>query len=125
MPKIEPKEKVNAITPENRELIECVMKAVCNYFDVTEKQLKEEHKLATARHYCFYLIKENTTGVFDYNIGAFFNRKRTAVQYGIDLVDHHKFIYRQTLGTLNTIIQIANNFEKKYTWDLQPINITH
>lgn len=125
MTKTNLKERVCAISPDNREIIECVIKAACQYYNVTRDQLIEEHRLANARHLCFYIIKVSTEDVFDYSIGKYFNKKRTAVQYGIGIIDHQKIIYRQVIGNLNAIIEIANNFDKKYPWHLQQINITH
>ena len=116
------KDKIVAITPDNREMIQMVIKAACQYYGVSEKQLLNEHSLANARHLCFYIIKLTANNLMDYNIGHFFNRKRTAVQYGIDLIEHHHKIYRQTLGNLNSIISIANNFEKNYQWHIPQIN---
>jgi len=117
-------EKISTISPANRELIEGVISAACQHFDVTREQLLGEYRLTNARHLCFYIIHNSTTGVFDYDIGGFFNKKRTAVQYGINLIDTHKVIYRQTLGDLNAIITIANSFVKKYEWHLQLNNTT-
>ncbi|SHN45915.1 helix-turn-helix domain-containing protein [Chitinophaga sp. CF418] len=115
--------RVNTISPVYREMIEKVTDATCQYFSVTKDQLTSEYKLSNARHLCFYIIMENAKGVYDYDIGKFFNRKRTAVQYGIGCVSAHVNIYRQTLGDLNAIVGIANTFEKKYEWHLQPISI--
>lgn len=116
--------KVNTISPVCLELIDCVMGAACQYFNVSRELLINEYRMANARHICYYIIINSTTGVYDYDIGKFFNRKRTAVQYGIGQISAHKDIYRQTLGEINSIIQIANNFEKKYSWHLQSISIT-
>ncbi|MDI3319981.1 hypothetical protein [Pinibacter soli] len=112
------------VSPDDQELIECVIKAACRHFEISEQQLIGENKLANIRHLCFYIIYNGTHGVYDYAIGQFFKKKRTAVQYGIDLIEHQKNIYRQTLGNLNSITAIANNFEKKYSWHLPTINIT-
>lgn len=117
--------RVNTISPVAREMIEKVTDATCQHFGVTQEQLTSEYRLSNARHLCFYIIMENARGIYDYDIGAFFNRKRTAVQYGIGLISCHMNIYRQTLGDLNTIIAIANTFEKKYEWHLQPISTRH
>lgn len=117
--------KVNPISPADRELIECVISAACQYFKVDRQQLIREYRMASARHLCYYIIFNSTTGVYDYDIGNYFNRKRTAVQYGIGLISSHKNIYRQTLGNLNSIIEIANNLEKKYEWHIPLISTTH
>lgn len=114
--------RINVISPVYREMIEKVIDAACQYFEVSREQLNSEYRLYNARHLCFYIIMENAKGVYDYDIGSFFNRKRTAVQYGIGLVSAHLNIYRQTVGDLNAIIAIANNFTKKYEWHLQPIS---
>lgn len=116
--------KVNTLSPANLELIDCVMSAACQYYNVSRELLINEYRMANARHLCYFIIMSGTSGLYDYEIGVLFNRKRTAVQYGIGQISAHKEIYRQTLGDLNSIIQIANNFEKKHTWHLLPISIT-
>lgn len=117
--------KVNPISPADRELIECVISAACQYFDANRQQLIGEYRMANARHLCYYIIATSTIGIYDYHIGSFFNKGRTAVQYGIGLISSHKNIYRQTLGNLNGIIEIANNLEKKFKWHIPLMTTTH
>lgn len=118
------KKRKIVVSDSNRELIDSVVNAACQFYSVSKKELLNESSLVGARHLCFYIIKVNTDGIYDYTIGHFFNKKRTAVQYGINVVEHQKEIYRQMLGDINSISDIANNFEKKYTWHLRRINTT-
>lgn len=118
------KARGNTIPPAYRELIVAVISAACEYYGITKDQLISERSLAHARQKCYYIIIKSTTGLYDYDIGNYFNKGRTSVQYGIALVDSHKVFYRQVLGDLNNIIALANNFDKKYSWDLPLINTT-
>lgn len=109
--------------PTDRELVESIKKAACEHFDITQDRLITDSTptVANIRFLCFWLIDKNTE-IKDYMIGRAFDKARGSVLYGIDLIDVHKKIYRQTLDNLRSIARIANNFEKNYTWHIQPIN---
>jgi hypothetical protein len=110
-----------SVSAHDSELIECVIQAACVYYGVGKAELMHDTSMVKTRHLCFFAISRSTN-LKDYVIGTFFGKKRTAIKYGIDTIDVHKEIYRQTLDDLNNIIHIANNFEKKYSWHIQSIN---
>lgn len=108
------------ISPNNLEIIDAVKRAAASYHRVSVDDLvhsKERH-LIMSRYICFYIIKEMAYSLYDYEIGYFFDKKRSVVMYGIDLVRAHMKIYRQVIGELNEIVDIANTFEKKYSWHI-------
>lgn len=105
------------LSPDDRELVEAVINAACIFFQVERDELIAGTKLAKSRHLCFYIISNNTH-LNEKTIGAIFGKGRTAVQYGISQTQVHKKIYRQTLGSINGIVAIANTFDKKHTWHI-------
>jgi chromosomal replication initiation ATPase DnaA len=112
-------------SPADTELMEVVIDAACKYYHITEDDLLNLNRATVnARQICYYIIFSNTQ-LKEKAIGRRFKKGRTSVQYGVGLIDIHKNIYRQVLGSINGIIDIANNFDKKYQWHLQPINIIH
>jgi hypothetical protein len=105
------------LSPDDRELVEAVIKAACIFFQVEREDLINDRKLAKTRHLCFDIISNNTH-LNEKTIGEIFCKGRTAVQYGISQMEVHKKIYRQTLGNINSIVAIANTFDKKHTWHI-------
>jgi hypothetical protein len=112
--------------PYESEIIEHIMKAACRHFEITEEQLITDTspRVANIRFLCFWLLAENTS-LKDYMIAHAFSKTRTAVNYGVGLIGIHKEIYRQTLDNLHSLAAIANTFERKYSWLLQPISTTN
>jgi hypothetical protein len=115
--------KQSVLNPSDRELVQAVKKAACQYFDITEERLLEDSMptVVNIRFLCFWLIGQNTP-LKDYMIGELFGKARSSVLYGVGLIDAHKDIYRQTLDNLRGIARIADNFEKNYTWHILPIS---
>lgn len=113
-------------SPADRELISVIKKAACLHFDISEDDLTNDQKpqMANIRFLCYWIIMRNTS-LKDYMVSSAFNRTRHSVSYGVGLIDTHREIYGQTLGNLRSIAQIANNFEKKYLWHIQPISTTN
>jgi chromosomal replication initiation ATPase DnaA len=118
--------KQSVLNPADRELVQAIKKATCQYFDITEERLMEDSTptVANIRFLCFWLIGHNTH-LKDYMIGQAFDKARSSVLYGVSLIDAHKDIYRQTLDNLKGIARIADNFEKNYSWHILPISTKH
>lgn len=114
------------IMPDKKEIIECIIKATCQHFDIDEETLIKNESLDVARirQLCVYLLFTSAE-LKEKVIAEYFQKARSTVQYSISLIDAQKKIYRQTLGNLNSIITIANNFDKKYQWHLPSINTTN
>jgi|SRR5579871_1933134 len=117
---------MKVFNPSDRELIEAVKKAACEYYEISETDLIESgaYEIANLRYLCFWLIMENTK-LKDYVIADIFNKKRSTVIYGVGLIEIHKEIYRQTLDKLKAIAELANNFEKKYSWHIHLTNTSN
>lgn len=116
---------IPVILPWEKEIIETVIQAACNFYEISREELltRQQTEVSQIRFICFYIISRNTS-CKDHAIGSMFMRKRDAVRYGIDVVDTHKKIYPQTLRNLNTVIDIANKFEKKFEWHIPKISTT-
>lgn len=119
-------ENKDFIMPHDLEIIEKVIEAACIQYDISRKILMDgtSKEIVNIRYQCMYLISQNT-GLYEKQIAEAFGKSRTTAQYGIGLIEIHKKIYRQTLGSMESIINITNSFTKKYQWHLQQINITH
>lgn len=105
------------LSPDDRELVEAVINAACIFFQIGREELINGTTMAKPRHLCFYIISNNTH-LNEKAIGGVFRKARTTVQYGISQMQVHTKIYRQTLGNMQSIVAIANTFEKKYTWHI-------
>lgn len=118
--------KPTVYNPSDRELISVVKKSACIHFEISEDDLMNDRtaQIANVRFLCFWLITQNTN-LKDHMVASIFNKTRSAVIYGVGLIDTHKNIYRQTLDNLRSIVKIANTFEKKYSWHIQPISTTN
>jgi hypothetical protein len=112
------------VDPADRELVSCIKKAACMHFDMEEAMLIEDKRptVANVRFLCFWLIAQNSQ-IKDYAIAELFHKKRSVVNYGIETIDVHKKIYRQTIDNLRQIALLADTFDKNYQWSIQPINI--
>src|ERR1051325_7100056 len=108
------------INPADRELISCVKRAACKHFEIEEERLigDTSQVVANIRFLCFWLIAQNCQ-VKDYVIADSFRKGRTVVKYGVETIDVHIKIYRQTIDNLRKIADIANNFDKNYSWGIQ------
>lgn len=106
------------------EMIAFVKKAACLHFEITEDILLGDTStdVANIRFICYWILANNSA-LKDYKIGHAFGKSRMAVNYGVGIIDIHKKIYGQTLGNMRKVAAIANNFEKKHAWHIQPINI--
>lgn len=118
--------KQSVLNPSDRELVQAIKKAACQYFEITEDRLMKDSTptVANIRFLCFWLIGKNTH-LKDYMIGQAFDMSRSGVLYGVELIEAHKDIYRQTLDNLRCIARIADNFEKNYSWHILPISTKH
>jgi chromosomal replication initiation ATPase DnaA len=108
------------ILPRDKEVMELVIKAACEHFDIPEGDLMTVTKKPEAtsiRHMCMYLIMTNTS-MKDYTVADRFGITRTPLKRGVEIIETHRTIYRQTLDSLRAIAEIANNFEKKYEWQI-------
>jgi chromosomal replication initiation ATPase DnaA len=108
------------ILPRDKEIMEAIIKAACEHYDISEDVLMTVTKKPEAtsiRHECMYLIISNT-GLKDYAVADRFGITRTPLKRGVEIIETHRTIYRQTLDNLNAIVAIANNFEKKYQWQI-------
>jgi hypothetical protein len=114
------------INPADRELVTFIKKATCKHFDIDERRLIEDKSVVVAniRFLCFWLIAKNSQ-LKDYAIADMFHKKRSVVNYGIDTIEVHRKIYRQTIDNLRQIALLADTFDKNYSWHIQPINTTN
>lgn len=120
--------KTPPLPPISAEIVDTVISATCIHFGITKKQLCKGkgsvQRMGGVRHLSYYIIATSGADIYDYQIGYFFDRSRCSVRHGVSQIAVQKNIYSQTLADLNSIINIANNFTKKHSWHLQPINIT-
>lgn len=108
-------------SPSDAELMENVIKAACQHFEISEDDFITAKRVSTIvnlRRICIYLIMKNTD-LRDYAVAERFRISRTQVNHGNDIIDLRKGIYGQTSVTMKTIAAIANNFGKKYEWVIQ------
>ncbi len=93
-------------------LQETIIKAGCDHFEINEKDLlsSTEIHVAEMRFILFYLIKKNTK-LSERFIGARFNKSKSPVRYGIDIIDCTKEKYVQTMYHLKKIAEKAGNLE--------------
>lgn len=119
-------EKKYYTPPADDEKVSAIINATCQHFEVDEELLINSKclEVVTMRQLAIYLIARNTT-YKDYMIGERLKITRNPVNYAISKIDTHRIIYGQTLDSLNAIITIANNFEKKYQWHLPQVNTRH
>jgi chromosomal replication initiation ATPase DnaA len=109
------------ILPKDKEIMEAVIRATCQYFEITEDELINTSKKKNpveVKRLCIYLIMKNSD-LKDYAVAERFGITRTPVNDGVEIIDTHKKIYRQTSDNLREIAAIANTFEKKYSWHIQ------
>jgi len=108
------------IHPKDKELMETVINAACNYFEIDESIMLNNSStdIANIRYIVCYIIMKNTE-LKDYIIAKRVNKARSTINTGVEKIDIHKDIYRQTLDNINGVISVANNFEKKYVWHLR------
>lgn len=106
------------LSPDDRELVESVIKAACIFFQIEQQELINDSRLVKARHICFYVISNNTH-LKEKVIGEIFSKSRTAVRYGLSQMEVHVKIYRQTLDNMTCVAAIANTFEKKHKWHIR------
>lgn len=108
------------VSPYFIEMIDAIAAAAAEYYGVTEKYLlnSSSRDMVRPRQLCFYLVYKNAD-LSSYLIGQRFNRTRNPVDYGISLIDAQKNIYRQVLVDLVNIAKAANNFEKKFNWNVE------
>ena len=110
--------------PNDKEIMESVIKAACQYYEISEDELMNQSKKAdpvAIRRMSMYLIMKNTS-LRDYVVAERFGITRTPLNDSVGIIEVHAKIYRQTSGTLQAIANIANNFEKKYAWHIQSTN---
>jgi len=102
------------------EMIEAIIKAVSQYYGISETLLftGTSRDITRPRQICFWLIRENTS-LSSYIIGFRFQKTRNPVDYGISVIDSEKDIYRQTLVDLRNIAAKANSFNKMYQWTIK------
>ena len=109
------------ITPVDKEKVEAIIKATCEYYGITEATLLADEKemAATAiRRQCYFLISQNTDIKAD-KIAKRFKRSRMAVVRGASIIESHKAIYAQTSRSLKAIVMLANTFDKTTEWLIQ------
>lgn len=87
---------------------EKIIAAALQHFGVTEEVLLNATSTQGAymRFCCFFLVKKETL-LNHTAIGKRFNRGRNTVVYGINTIAGTKDIYRQTLGDLKIISELA------------------
>lgn len=87
---------------------EKIIKAACNHFEISEPELLSitAYNVAYMRHICFYLIKCNTM-LSKSAIGFRFNKTKSPVEHGIDIISCTKSKYVQTLGDIKKIAEKA------------------
>ena len=108
------------VPPRDKEVMELVIKAACEHFYIEEEILISNTSIAIANiRYlvCFLII--NNTGLKDYVIAKRVGKCRSTINTGIEKIDIHRRIYRQTLDDLEAVVNIANSFEKKFVWQLR------
>lgn len=113
-------------SPKDIEVANAIIKAACDYYEIDKGELMGQKctSVSDIRHMCLYLIDSNTSLKRE-KIGKIFNQSRFPVIYAVDKIDTHKRIYIRTLHALNDIVNLANTFEKKYSWHIPRISTTH
>lgn len=109
------------ILPKDKEIMEALIWATCQYFEITEDELintSKKRNPVEVKRLCIYLIMKNSD-LKDYAVAERFGITRTPLNYGVEVIDAHKKIYRQTSDNLQKIATLANTFEKKYSWHIQ------
>jgi hypothetical protein len=109
------------LSRRDQELVDAVILAGCEYMGITREHLLDGYE-ANTRYACYFLIKEAERMLTPGDIARACKKSRATVAYGIDLMDVHRKIYRQTLDTLNGIAELANKFDKNYSWHIPKIS---
>jgi chromosomal replication initiation ATPase DnaA len=109
------------INPVDLEIMEAVIKAVCDYYAITEADLisrpiTSEH--TNVRRITYYLIATNTE-LKHWMIADRLLCARSRVTKSIDTIRLYKEIYAPTRNLIAAIINIANSFTKKHPWLIQ------
>jgi len=118
--------KKTIIHPADRELVASIKRAACKHFEIEEDRLLNDTSqiVANIRFLCFWLIANNSQ-LKDYAIAEAFGKGRSVVNYGIETIEVHKRIYRQTIDNLRKIAEIADTFDKNYEWAIQSLSMTN
>lgn len=107
------------ISKMESEIVDSVQRAVCDYFNINEDGLmtNKNFRYVYIRRLCLFLIKENTTLSLN-DLSAMFHVERSNIFKGIDVIKFQKGIYTSVAYDVKNIYRIANNFEKKFEWQL-------
>lgn len=112
--------QLSFISPQDKEIMEAVIKATCDFFEVTEEEMltiSNKPDAANIRRLAIYLIMTSTS-LKPAAVADRFKVSRFPIISAVDIIDTHRKIYKQTAYSLNSIATIANNFEKKHQWQI-------
>jgi chromosomal replication initiation ATPase DnaA len=112
------------VKPKDLEIANAIVRATCEVFEISEEALRSDNRatIANMRQMVYFLMKKYTD-MKDYNIGARMGKSsRHAISFGVEKIETHKRIYRQTMDELCMIVERANTFEKKYYWHLHKLD---
>ena len=114
--------KPSYVSPRDWEIMETVIKASCQYYNITEEEMltiSNRQEPANIRRQAMYLISTNTA-LKPQAIADRFGVSRYPVTSAMDIIPSHKKIYIQTAYSLRDIVAIVNSFEKKHQWQINP-----
>jgi chromosomal replication initiation ATPase DnaA len=112
-------ERLSMTSKKDKEIVHTITQAASEYFDIASDLLLEDknHRTSYIRRLCWYLIKNNT--MLNYNeIGAIFKMNFSNIYRGVETIDAQKNTYSIIAQDLKNISIAANNFEKKFEWQL-------
>ncbi len=105
---------------EDKQKGNVILEISCRVNGINKDQLLscKDEASRDLRRQCFYLLQKNTNLSLN-NIASMFGMSRNSIKYGIETIQVHSKLYVDTLRSLRTIVNTANEktcnmFELKF-----------
>jgi len=113
---LQPKQK-KPISARDQEKVDIIINSTCSYFSIDKSLMEMPGKTYTkVRRICYMLISKNTD-LSHTEITSLFNKSRSNITRGIELMAIHSSIYAPISHQVKDIVGICNSFTpKQYEW---------